>query len=111
MIDVYYDNKNDPYVFASDLHKLLSIKTPLNTWFPRMVEYGFTENEDYFSDNKFVESTNNMKKAVFDWAVTLDMAKHIAMIQRTQQGKDIRQYLLNLNEKVTEGEYLNHGQI
>jgi hypothetical protein len=39
------------------------------------------------------------------------MAKNIAMIQRTPQGKEIREYLLNLDQKVSEGEYLNHAQI
>jgi len=111
MIDVYYNLKNEPYVFASDLHKLLKIGTPLSKWFPRMIEYGFTENVDFFSDDKYVDSANNIKKAVFDWAVTIDMAKNIAMIQRTATGKAIRDYLLNLDKKVTEGEYLNHAQI
>ncbi|HTK20958.1 MAG TPA: antA/AntB antirepressor family protein [Mucilaginibacter sp.] len=111
MIDVFYSEKDTPYVWASDLHKLLNIGTPLSTWFPRMIDYGFTEDTDYFSDNKYVDSANNIKKAVFDWAVSLDMAKNIAMIQRTPQGKEIRDYLLNLDQKVSEGEYLNHAQI
>ena len=108
MIDVYYNTKNEPFVFASELHKILNIATPLSIWFPRMIEYGFTEDVDYYSDNKIVSSS---KKPVFDWAVTIDMAKNIAMIQRSKQGKEIRDYLLNLDKKVTEGEYLNHAQI
>ena len=62
MIDVFYNDKDTPYVWASDLHKLLNIKTPLSLWFPRMIEYGFTEDNDYFSDNKYVDSANSIKK-------------------------------------------------
>lgn len=111
MIDVYYSSKGTPYVMASDLRELLGIKTELSKWMPRMIEYGFEENQDYSRADKYVESTNSIKKAVFDWMVTLDMAKHIAMMQRTPKGKEIRAYLLNLDNKVNEGELLNHGQI
>jgi phage anti-repressor protein len=62
MIDVFYSDKDVPYVWASDLHKLLNIKTPLSLWFPRMIEYGFKEDIDYFSDNKYVDSANNIKR-------------------------------------------------
>lgn len=111
MIDVYYSPKGTPYVIASDLKELLGIKTQLNTWFPRMIDWGFEENKDYYRLTKIVESANGMKKERFDWAVTVEMAKNIAMIQRTPSGKAIRQYLLKLDQKVNDGEYLNQGQI
>ncbi|RYX81258.1 hypothetical protein EON73_04925, partial [bacterium] len=87
IIDVYYSPKGTAYVMASDLVEILQIRTPLTKWFPRMIEYGFVKDVDYSSRDKFVESANGIKKRVFDWAVTMDMAKNIAMIQRTPQGK------------------------
>lgn len=41
----------------------------------------------------------------------MDMAKHIAMIQKSPMGKQIRQYLMNLDKKVQDGAYLTHAQI
>lgn len=111
MIAVYYSKKGTPYVWASDLHTMLEIKTPLSTWFTRMIEYGFIENEDYSQTNKkvsLVQGGYNEKK---DWAVQIDMAKHISMIQRSPKGKAIREYLLGLDKKVEEGMLLTHAQV
>lgn len=111
MIEIYYSKKGTPYLWASDLHKQLEIQTPLSMWFPRMIDYGFVENQDFSRHNKIVMTANNMEKEKFDWAVQIDMAKHIAMIQRTEQGKALRQYLLNLDKKVQEGLLLSHVQM
>jgi len=111
MIDVYYSAKGTPYVWASELHQELKIKTPLRKWFPNMIEYGFTENQDFSQMDKKVHLEQGGNTIKRDWAVTMDMAKNIAMIQRTPEGKVLRDYLLQLDHKVTQGEYLNHGQI
>lgn len=111
MIKINYSPKGTPFVWASDLHAQLAVGTPLSTWFPRMIEYGFEENLDYSRHNKFVESAGSIKKAAFDWAVQIDMAKHIAMMQRTKEGKAIREYLLGLDKKVAEGMLLTHAQM
>lgn len=90
-IRVYYSAKGTPYIWASALHQELEIKTPLSTWFPRMIEYGFVENEDYSQHDKKVQLAQGGYKIKHDWAVRLDMAKHIAMLQRTEKGRIIRQ--------------------
>jgi phage anti-repressor protein len=111
MIDIFYSQKGTPYVMASDLHKALEIGTKLSVWFPRMIEYGFDEKKDFVQQSKnvtLVQGGYNVKK---DWALTLEMAKHVAMIQRSPLGKQIRDYLLNLDKRVNEGEFLNHAQI
>ena len=55
MIEVGYTRKGTPFVWASALHQELNIGTPLSVWFPRMIEYGFTENVDYSQHNKTVK--------------------------------------------------------
>ncbi|GAC1302805.1 MAG: phage antirepressor Ant [Mucilaginibacter sp.] len=111
MISVHFSNTDLPFVWASDLHTLLEIKTKLSTWFPRMIEYGFEEDKDYMRRHKNVPSAGTIEKDSFDWAITIEMAKHIAMMQKTPKGKEIRDYLLNLDKKVTDGEFLNQQQI
>lgn len=48
LITINYDN-NRPTVLGRDLHELLEVKTAYKDWFPRMVEYGFTEGTDFCS--------------------------------------------------------------
>lgn len=111
MIEISYTKKRTPFVWASDLHKKLNIKTPLRIWFPRMIEYGFTVNEDYFGVDKNVRAEKGGMQVKKDWAVHIEMTKHIAMIQRTSRGKALRDYLINLDNKVQKGTLLNHQQI
>ncbi len=80
------------------------IATPYHKWFPRMTEYGFTEGTD-FNPVKNVrvqkEGNREVKREVTDHVLSLDMAKHICMIQRTEKGKRIRQKLIELEKKVS----------
>lgn len=48
------------FVSARDLHEKLGIGTRFNDWFPRMCEYGFVENEDFYSK---MSKTENVKNA------------------------------------------------
>lgn len=83
-----------PTVSARELHEGLDIKTPYTMWFERMAEYGFTDGKDFFT--KMLESTGGRPSV--DHAMTVDMAKQICMIQRTEQGRIYRQYLLDLEK-------------
>lgn len=79
MIDIYYSKNNTPFVWASDLHQLLEIGTPLSTWFPRMIDYGFTENQDFNQTNKnvkLVQGGFNIKK---DWAKASPLNKGLSL--------------------------------
>lgn len=78
-------NKNqEPVVSGRDLHKELKIDTPYRLWFPRMCEYGFTENVDY---TPYIFAHPKNQYEIIDHILKLDMAKEIAMIQRTEEGK------------------------
>lgn len=81
-------------VSARELWEKLNISTRFNDWFPRMCDYGFTEGVDFYS--KMSKTTNGRPSTDYD--VTIDMAKQICMIQRTPEGKKVRQYLLDLEK-------------
>lgn len=71
----------------------LNIGTRFNDWFPRMCEYGFEEEIDFYSKmSKTSEQTGRPQK---DYEISIDMAKQICMIQRTEEGKQVRQYLID----------------
>jgi anti-repressor protein len=79
-------------VSARELHEQLNIETPFHKWFPRMCEYGFTEGTDFWT--KMSESTGG--RPATEYEVSIDMAKEICMIQRTPEGKRVREYLIQL---------------
>lgn len=93
IIQINYESEN-PTVSARDLHEGLEIKTAFKDWFPRMAEYGFEEGKDFCS--KKSESTGGRPSV--DYEVSVDMAKQICMIQRTEKGRIYRQYFLDLEK-------------
>lgn len=82
-------------VSARELHKRLKINTRFNDWFPRMVEYGFSDGLDFYSK---MSKTENGGRPSKDYDISIDMAKQICMIQRTPEGKQCRQYLIDLEK-------------
>lgn len=103
VIPVYDTDTGEKVVLGRELHEKLKIKTPYHIWFPRMVEYGFVDGTDYFTENKNVhrEDGRKMPQVQIDHIIKLDMAKHIAMIQRTPEGMEIRQKLIDLEKNVS----------
>lgn len=104
IIPVYTTDEGSKVVLGRELHEKLRVKTPYHIWFPRMVEYGFIEGTDYFTENKNVLRADGiqMPQTQTDHIMTLDMAKHIAMIQRTPQGMAIRQKLIELEKEAAQ---------
>lgn len=104
IIPVYTTDEGNKVVMGRELHEKLGIKTPYHIWLPRMTEYGFVEGSDYSTVNKNVLRADGtpMPQKQADHIMTLDMAKHIAMIQRTPQGMAIRQKLIELEKESTQ---------
>lgn len=93
------DTNDTPTISGRELHRKLEIETPYHKWFPRMCAYGFTENQDFFEVmDKIVQNPLGGRPAT-DHQLTIDMAKEICMLQRTEQGKAVRRYLLDLERK------------
>ena len=89
-------------VSGRELHEFLEIRTKYKDWFRRMVEYGFEEAIDFIRVAQ-KRATNNLKNpvtTVIDHAISIDMAKEISMIQRTEKGKIARQYFINCEKKL-----------
>lgn len=82
-------------ISARELHEKLNVGTRFNDWFPRMTEYGFVEGTDFYSK---MSKTENGGRPATDYEISVDMAKQICMIQRTPEGKAVRQYLIDLEK-------------
>lgn len=84
------DNDGAQAVLGRDLHAFLEVATPYDKWMPRMIEYGFVADQDF--STILSESTGGRPRQ--DHILTLDMAKELSMIQRTEKGKQARQYFI-----------------
>ena len=98
LIKVTKDDKGVSVVSGRDLHEFLEVNTPYTQWFERMIEYGFTENIDFIGLSQKSEKPNGGRPQQ-DHAITLDMAKEISMIQRTDKGKQARQYFIEVEKE------------
>ena len=101
LISVAYTNDR-PTVSGRELHEKLGIGARYNDWFPRMCEYGFVEGVDFnllnFEQVRF-EGGREVKRTLIDHQLTIDMAKQICMIQRTDEGRRYREYFLEVERK------------
>ena len=93
MIPINYDTET-PTVSARGLHEQLHIETPFKKWIDRMCDYGFEESKDFWT--KMSKSTGGRPSTEYE--LSIDMAKQICMIQRSPEGKRIRQYFIDLEK-------------
>ena len=96
-IDVTLTKNHEPVVSARQLHETLEVKTEYKKWFKRMAEYGFAENEDYLRVTQKCPTLGGLQDMT-DHIIKLDMAKEIAMIQRTDKGKEVRKYFIQVEK-------------
>jgi len=76
---------------ARALYNYLEVKTPFTMWLDRRVEeYGFVEGKDFITF--LLPSTGGRPET--DAAITVDMAKELAMVERNEKGRQIRQYFI-----------------
>ena len=86
-----------PTVSGRDLHAALNVTTDYIHWFARMTEYGFDEGKSYrtiLSDR----SDGLPGKPRTDHVITIQMAKELCMLQRSEMGKKFRQYFIAIEE-------------
>ena len=97
LIKIEVNENQEPVISGRALHEFLEVKEKYTQWFERMKEYGFTENVDFTSLSDISEKPQGGRPLV-DHAIKLDMAKELAMIQRTEKGKQARQYFIQIEK-------------
>ena len=96
LIPVNYDGEQ-PTVSARDLYKSLEISKRFSAWFD-INSQGFIENQDFTSVLSGTVVNNGAYREIQDYSLTVDMAKHICLMSRTEKGKQCRQYLIDLEK-------------
>lgn len=96
LIPLHEEKDGSVAVMGRDLHELLEISERYNSWFDRMLQYGFADGTDYTSVKSFTVVNNGARREVDNHIMTIEMAKEISMIQRNDKGKEVRQYFIAL---------------
>lgn len=94
IINISVNDNQEPVVSGRQLHEALGVNSRYTTWFERMTEYGFVEGQDFLPN---LGKSTGGRQAV-DHIIKLDMAKEIAMIQRSDRGKQVRQYFIQVEK-------------
>lgn len=101
LVPVNVDSPDRITVSARDLHAALEVKTLFKDWFPRMLEYGFENGRDFNPlkiEQVRLEGSREVTRTVDDAEITIEMAKEICMLQRSEKGKQARQYFIQLEK-------------
>lgn len=84
-------------VDGRELHTFLLNGDKFTTWIvERIAQYGFIKGEDYTTFSAVAEKGGRPRK---EWAVSLGMAKELAMVERNDQGKRARQYFIECERR------------
>lgn len=105
LIKIKTNENGEQLVSGRELHEFLEVGTKYTQWFDEMTKYGFVENVDYSTLNELSEKKEGsrfVKRTIINHAMTLDMAKEISMIQRTEKGKQARLYFIEVEKEYKE---------
>ncbi|HRD65702.1 MAG TPA: antA/AntB antirepressor family protein [Candidatus Competibacter sp.] len=83
-------------VNARDLHVFMEVGRDFSTWIKdRIEEYGFVEEEDFSP----VLGKSTGGRPAYDYLLTLDTAKELAMVERNAKGREVRRYFIECEQK------------
>lgn len=97
LINVTLNENNEPIISARQLHKTLEVKTRFSQWVEQNFKM-FKENEDFTSVVGTTLVNNGAVRELQDYAVTIRMAEHLAMMSKTSKGHEVREYFIQIEK-------------
>ena len=89
------------FVSARDLYKGLELKIRFSLWVSKNFD-SFEEGQDFTSVSVDTEVSNNggvQVRKLQDYLLTIDMAKELCMMSKTEKGKEVRKYFIEVERK------------
>jgi phage anti-repressor protein len=97
LIPISQIGTQEQWVDARTLHDFLEVNWKFSDWISNYIkDFDFVEGRDFFRNNG--KSTGG--RSAIEYTITLDMAKELAMLQRTEKGKQARQYFIACEKKL-----------
>ena len=105
LIKITTNEEGKQLVSARELHEKLILEEGkeerFSQWFKRHLQYGFEENIDYAECKKiYAANQYGGKRELIDYAITIDMAKEICMLQKSDKGREFRKYFIECEKKL-----------
>ena len=103
LIKITKNEEGQQLVSARELHDFLGLSKRFSAWFEVYIgneDYGFIENEDYTSVLSSTVVNNGAERKLQDYAITIEMAKELSMLSRTEKGRQARQYFIACEKKL-----------
>ncbi len=99
LIKIEVNEQQEIVVSARELHKALEVKKKFTDWWKQQKGYEFEENQDYVGFTSRCRANQyGGEQEVQDYAMKLDMAKEIAMVSKTEKGKGVRRYFIQVEK-------------
>ena len=98
------NNETVQTVNARELHTFMEVGKDFSTWIKNRLEtLGSIENEDYLVVQEvFPKMGEKGGRPKTEYYLTLDVAKHLAMMEKNEKGKQARQYFIGCEKKLRE---------
>lgn len=94
LIKITTNESGNQVVSARELHKFLESKQEFANWIKNRIDkYGFVENQDFEVFDNFINNPNG-GRPLKEYALTIDMAKELAMVEGNEKGKQARRYFI-----------------
>lgn len=95
-------------VNARDLHAFLEAGKDFSNWIKDRIEkFGFQENQDFVCSPILASKDQPLGRGGhnrLDYTLTLDMAKELSMVERTDKGRRARRYFIEIERRYYAGE-------
>ena len=99
LINITLNENHEPVISARQLHKTLEVKKRFSAWFEQNIKT-FVEGYDFTSvpGGTPVKGGNGSTQYLDDYALSLDAAKHLAMMSKTDKGHEVRKYFIQVEK-------------
>ncbi|HBI0962494.1 TPA: antA/AntB antirepressor family protein, partial [Staphylococcus aureus] len=97
MFNIQEKENEEIAISARELYKALEVKKRFSAWAEINLKH-FKENRDFTSVLTSTVVNNGAVRQLEDYALTLDVAKHVAMMSGTEKGFDFREYFIQVEK-------------
>ncbi|MCS9983971.1 oxidoreductase [Weissella paramesenteroides] len=98
VIKVQENEQGEQHVSARELHKALEAKYKFARWF-EINSKMFEEGVDFTRGHASTVVNNGAVRMLDDYNMTVEMAKHIAMMSGTEKGAEVRNYFIAVEKE------------